>query len=113
VIHRVRRHVDVERDILELAAWIARDSRDVAYRFFECVEDSMTSLRTMPGKGSLKHLRDRQLAKVRSWAVSGFPNHLILYEMRDRDVIVLAVVHGARSYKRLLLERLKPDSTDE
>jgi toxin ParE1/3/4 len=105
VIHRVRRHVAVEQDILDLAAWIARDNRDAAYRFLDSVEASILSLRSMPGKGSRKQLRDRRLAGIRSWAVRGFPKHLILYEMRGSDVFVLAVIHGARRYKRLLKER--------
>ena len=105
MIHRVLRHVDVERDILDLAGWIARDSREAAYRFLNTVEQSIMSLRNMPGKGSPKELRSQRLANVRSWAVRGFPNHLILYELRSKDVYVLAVVHGARRYSGLLKER--------
>jgi plasmid stabilization system protein ParE len=108
VIYRVRRHVDVERDILDLAAWMARDSREAANRFFEAVENSITSLRSMPGRGSPKHLRGSRLSGVRSWAVSGFPRHLILYEIKEKEVRVLAVVHGARRYARLLRGRAKP-----
>ena len=104
-MHRIRRHVDVEGDILDLGARIARDSRESAYRFFEAVENSITSLRSMPGRGSPKRLRDRRLAGVKSLAVGGFPNHLILYEMRGSDVYVLAVVHGARRYSQLLRDR--------
>ena len=108
MIYRVRRHVDVERDILDLGLWIARDSREMAIRFFDAVESSIISLRSMPGKGSPKYLRDRRLAGIRSWAVQGFPNHLILYDIRGDDVVVLAVVHGARRYSRLLRDRAKP-----
>jgi plasmid stabilization system protein ParE len=106
VTYRVRRHIDVERDILDLAMWIARDSRDAAIRFFDAVETGITSLRSMPGKGSPKHLRGR-LSDVRSWAVGGFPNHLILYDIRGSDVFVLAVIHGARNYVRLLRGRAR------
>jgi plasmid stabilization system protein ParE len=105
VTHRVRRHVAVERDILELAAWIARDSLPIAYRFFEAAENSIRSLRSMPGRGSPKRLRGKPLAGVRSLAVSGFPNHIILYEVRGSDVYILAVVHGARDYRPLLRDR--------
>jgi len=107
LICRVRRHVEVESDILNLASWIARDSSDVAFRFLDSVERTIMSLRFMPGKGSPKHLGGR-LASVRSWAVNGFPNHLILYEIRGADIIVLAVVHGARRYERLLRDRVNP-----
>jgi plasmid stabilization system protein ParE len=105
VTHAVRRHVDVENDILDLAAWIARDSKQAAYRFLAAVEDSILSLRLFPGRGSPKRLRDRRLAGVRSLAVAGFPKHLILYEQRGKDVYVLAVIHGARNYRKLLRDR--------
>ena len=61
----------------------------------------------MPERGSPKRLRDQALSGVRSWKVRGFPNHLILYEMRGDDVYVLAIVHGARRYRRVLRERSK------
>ena len=104
---RVRRHVHVEADILDIGASIARDSREAAIRFFKSVEEALSSLRSMPGRGSPKTFRDRRLAAVRSLGIGGFPNHLILYELRGRDVYVLAVVHGARDYPRLLRGRLK------
>ena len=103
---RVRRHIDFERDILDLAAWIARDSRPAAYRFLEAVERAIVSLRSMPGRESPKHFSDRRLAGVRSLAVGGYPNHLVLYNTPGADVHVLAVAHGARRYEQLLRERL-------
>ncbi|MGB7158641.1 MAG: type II toxin-antitoxin system RelE/ParE family toxin [Tepidisphaeraceae bacterium] len=102
----VRRHADVEQDILDLAAWIARDSRDTAHRFLDAVEETVAGLRRMPGKGSPKNLRDRRLAGVRTWAVRGFPNHLVVYEVRPDEVYVFAIVHGSRRYQRLLKQRI-------
>lgn len=107
--HPVRRHVEVENDILDLAAWIARDSREIAFRFLDAVERTITSLRWMPARGSLKSLRNPRLRNVRSCAVGGFPNHIVLYEIRGNDVFVLAVVHGARRYGRLLRQRAATD----
>ena len=105
MIYRVRRHVDVEADILDLATWIARDSKDAAFRFFDAVDASIVSLRSMPLRGSLKKLASPKPVDVRSFAVAGFPNHLILYHVRGAEVRVLAVVHGARDYRKLLRER--------
>lgn len=104
-MHRLRRHVDVESDILDLAAWIARDSRDAAFRFLDAVETSILSLRWMPARGSLKRYSSARLRAVRSLSVAGFPNHLILYEIEGAEVRVLAVVHGARDYGALLRDR--------
>jgi toxin ParE1/3/4 len=106
---RVRRHVRVEDDILDLAAYIAKDSRPSAFRFLGAVEQTITDLRYMPGKGSPKTLRARELAGIRSWAVRGFPNHLILYELRSDGVFVLAIVQGSRRYATLLRKRLNEE----
>jgi toxin ParE1/3/4 len=105
--YRVRRHVEVEADILDLATWIARDSHAIAHRFLQAVETTVNSLQSMPGKGSLKQLRDSRLVNVRSWAVNGFPNHLIFYQIRGNAIFILAVVHGARKYPSLLRSRTK------
>lgn len=104
-MRRVRRHRLVEQDILDLALWIARDSRDTAIRFFDAVEDSIAGLRQVPGKGGLKNLPDPRLANVRTFAVRGFPNHLIVYEMRSNELIIHAIVHGSRQYQNLLKQR--------
>jgi plasmid stabilization system protein ParE len=105
VTYRVRRHAAVERDILDLATWIARDSRPAAYRFLDSVEDSIRSLASMPGRGGPKRFHSRRLAGVRSLAVKGFPSHLVLYQVVEARVSVLAVVHGARRYRKLLQDR--------
>ncbi len=107
MILSVRRHQHVERDILDLAAWIARDSRETAYRFLDAVEGTIKGRRAMLGKGSLKQLRGAQFARVRTWAIRGFPNHLIVYEKRPNEVYVYAVVHGSRRYRQLLQQRIR------
>jgi len=105
VNYPVNRHSAVDRDIIALAGWIAQDNREAAFRFVEAAEETILSLGEMPGKGSPKHLRSRRLKNVRSWAVSGFPKHLIFYEFRESEVYVLAVLHGARNYSPLLQKR--------
>ncbi len=103
---RVERHPDVEADILGIAAWLARSSQNVAWRFLAAVEDTVSALGHMPAKGSPKRFRDRRLAGVRSWQVVGFPRHLVLYEIRPDHVYVFAVVHGARRLLRVLRTRV-------
>ncbi len=53
--------------------------------------------------GSPKQFR-RRLAGVRTWAVRGFPNHLIVYEARPDELYVFAIVHGGRRYQQLIRE---------
>lgn len=106
MIHKVRRHVSVEQDLLDLASWIARDSEEAAYRFLDAAEKALYSLRVMPLRGSLKQFHNRKLAGVRICGIAGFPNHIVIYQMRSDDVFVLAIVHGARLFARVLKERV-------
>ncbi len=108
MITTVRRHADVENDILDLARWISQDSHDMALRFLNSVEETITGLRHMPGKGSPKRFRGTGIFDLRSWSVRGFPNHLILYDLRTDGVYVLAIIRGSRRYAKILKDRLQP-----
>jgi len=52
--------------------------------------------------GSPKRFKQANLSGIRSWAVGGFPNHLIYYRVHPDAVIVLAVLHGARDIGSIL-----------
>jgi len=107
LIYRLRRAVEVEEDIISLAEWIARKNRAAAFRFLESVEATISSLRIMPRRGSIKRFAQEDLGEIRSYTVRNFPNHLILYEVRGRIVWIWAVVHGARDYNDILRQRRK------
>lgn len=70
---RVRRHDAVESDIVAIAKWIARDSREAAVRFLSAAEDTLRGLRHMPERGSLKGWRGKRYAGIRTWAIRGYP----------------------------------------
>ncbi|HLL89725.1 MAG TPA: type II toxin-antitoxin system RelE/ParE family toxin [Tepidisphaeraceae bacterium] len=80
----------------------------VANRFADNVFATLDGLAAHPGRGSPKQLRSRQLVGVRTCAVAGFRNHLIFYRHEADAVVVLAVVHGSRNVRALLLDRLRP-----
>ena len=107
--YNIERHAEVARDIVDLAEWIARDSREAAFRFTENVEATISSLAQMPRRGSPKRVRYRRLKNLRTWAVDGFPKHLILYQVQADVVQILAIMHGARNYPRLLRKRTNRD----
>lgn len=46
-----------------------------------------------------------ELAELRSYPISGFPNHLIFYLTRPSSLIVVAVLHGARDLPNALIGR--------
>lgn len=112
MIHRVRRHQAVERDIREIAKFIGRSSPAAARRFLANADDSIVGLRYMPGQGSPKALRRVKHGEARTLAVRGISNHLIVYQIRPEGVHVLAVVDGHRNYLPLLRQRLAPPSSE-
>ena len=104
---RVRRHAAVEDDIVAIAHWIAGDNLPAARRFLSASEETIVELNFMPEKGSLNGWAGKDFESVRTWAVRGFPNHLVVYEVRGSDVFVYAVVHGSRNYHETIRTRLE------
>jgi toxin ParE1/3/4 len=86
---------------------IARDNNEAAIKFFVAVEETVEGLRLFPGKGSPKQFRAKALAGIRTWFIRGFPNHLIFYTARPREIYVIAVLHGARNTAKILRARVK------
>jgi toxin ParE1/3/4 len=97
---------EVPGDLDEIAAYLEHTSIAVADRFIKAAFEAFDDLAAMPGKGSLKWFRRRQLREIRSWAVEGFPNHLVYYRAAKEAIVILAVVHGARNIPSLLKNRL-------
>jgi toxin ParE1/3/4 len=106
VSRRIRRHPAVEDDIIEMARFIAKGSVNAALRYWDRVEEAIRWLLEHPNAGGPRDdLDDPALAAVRSWPVTGFRKHLILYEVEASGIYVLMVTHGARDYARLLKRR--------
>lgn len=103
---RVILRPEVPQDLHNIVEWMESRSAAAADRFIEAVFAAFDDLAEMPGKGSLKRLRDRRLTDVRSWWVPGFRKYLILYRYTDDALFILAVQHGARNIRKLLRGRL-------
>ena len=101
----VRRHHEVEGDLLSIASWIARDSLPAAERFLAAAEQTIRGVSHMPERGSQKGWPGERYEPIRTWAVRGFPNRLVVYEVRGDGVYVLTVVHGSRAYRRIVRGR--------
>jgi toxin ParE1/3/4 len=100
------RRAGVDDDIYDLAAYLLDQSEEVAYRFIDAVELTLKELATRPGVGSPKNYDHPALTGMRTWWVSGFPNHLIYYFPLADGIDVVAVMHGSRDAERRLSERV-------
>lgn len=102
---RVILRPQVPTDLESILDFFAERNPAIADRFADILAATLEDLAAMPGKGSPKNFRHRQLADIRSWTVPGFRNYLILYRPVDVGIDVLAITHGARQLAKLLKGR--------
>lgn len=92
----LRRRAGVDEDIFEIAAYLSEQSLPLANQFIDSVEQTLKELADSPKIGSRKEFDGPLLARVRTWWVKGFPNHLIYYLPLRGGIDVLAIMHGAQ-----------------
>ncbi|MFZ0632396.1 MAG: type II toxin-antitoxin system RelE/ParE family toxin [Acidobacteriaceae bacterium] len=82
------RHLSEARDFITI------DSPAAANRQIQRIEHCVNRLRTFPMMG-----RKRIRPGTREFAVPATP-YLLVYRFREDDLQILAVLHGARNWKR-------------
>jgi plasmid stabilization system protein ParE len=102
---RVVLRADVPDDLHSIVEFLDQWSTTTSDRFLKAVFPAMEELARMPGKGSPKQFHSEKLRDVRSWCVPGFRKYLILYRPMPDGIEVLAVTHGSRKLRALLLRR--------
>jgi toxin ParE1/3/4 len=89
-------------DILEQADWYEIQSGPrLATRWDRAVTSTVVRISTAPKSGALCQFKAEQLRETRRVPVSGFPKHLIFYQVESPGIFVLRVVHGARDLESL------------
>ena len=89
-------------DILEQADWYeAQADRRLAERWERSVTSVLLRISQRPATGKLCKFQSDELAGTRRAPVSGFPKHLVFYQVHEQEVFVLRVVHGARDLESL------------
>ena len=96
----------VPGDMHEIVARLERSSNAIADRFVVRFRRVGRSRRNAgDGESQTIALAAPRLAGLRSWAVPGFPRHLIYYTTTDEAIIVYAGIHGARNVRAVLKDR--------
>lgn len=89
-------------DILEQAEWYeAQADESLAKRWEDAVTSALLRISEMPHAGALCSFPAKELLGTRRVPVSGFSKHLIFYQVREEEILVLRVVHGARDLESL------------
>ena len=98
-------------DILEQSDWYAqRVGRSLAKRWEACVTSTLLKIARRPGASSSCDFGPEELRGTRRTPVAGFPKHLIFYQARASEILILRVVHGARDLESLFSEGASSES---
>lgn len=84
------------RDVEQNADYIARDSPRYAAAFVRRIRDAARSLKRLAERGRM--VPELGEPAIRELLVG---NYRLIYEIREREVIVLALIHGARDLASL------------
>ena len=88
-------------DILEQADWYeAQADQKLARRWEKSVTSALLRISVRPSAGGFAPSVRRNKGNRRS-PVAGFPKHLIFYRVREKEILILRVVHGARDLESL------------
>ena len=83
--------------------WYQEQSGDrLAKRWESAVTSAVMRVVETPGAGALCNFKPAQLHDVRHVSLVGFPKHLLFYEFKGKEILVLRVLHGARDLESLL-----------
>ena len=86
-------------DLDAIRAYIARDSEHYAARFVQQVVKTTRMLRTFPELGQVVPEFDARTVRERV-----LQNYRIFYEVQERRVLIIAIVHAARDIGSLTFE---------
>jgi toxin ParE1/3/4 len=94
-------HEDASLDLHEHCNYLAQNSRDSAFHFFDAARQTFAALARMPGMGHL-YESEEDIANIRKWTVKGFKKYLIFYRYDDEILEILRIVHATRDLDPLL-----------
>jgi toxin ParE1/3/4 len=104
---RILRKPQVDHDLIEHFAYIARDKIQPAEQFLKVAQESFERLAAMPSIGRKWDSPLPHLAGIRVYPMpSGYRNYLIFYRPLEDGIEVLTILHGARDLDAALDQHL-------
>jgi toxin ParE1/3/4 len=76
----------------------ARSSRSDGKK---AVTAALLHIMDSPRAGALSSFQHAELKNVRRVLIPGFPKHLIFYQLRKSEILILRIIHGARDLESL------------
>ncbi len=103
------RRIDVRSaaraDIEHYFLFILRESSDAAFRFLDAADATIEKIAAWPGWGRPRESTNAGIKGVRTVAVQGFPNHLVLYRVPDDESVrILRIQHAAMNHDSISMD---------
>lgn len=95
-------HEDATLDLQEHFNYLAQNSKDNAFLFFDSARQTFAALARMPAMGRQYESEEEDIVNIRKWAVKGFKNYLIFYRYDDQSVQFLRIIYATRDLAPLL-----------
>jgi len=93
--------VEALDDLHLIWAYIAKDNPEAADRVVEAARRMCNILAEHPDLGQRRQFPAMELAGIRSFVVTDFPNYILFYRVAPGGVEIVRVLHGARDIERL------------
>ncbi|HPF35611.1 MAG TPA: type II toxin-antitoxin system RelE/ParE family toxin [Candidatus Krumholzibacteria bacterium] len=100
-MRRIRILPRAERDLDEIAAFIAQENLDAALGLYETAQAEFDRLAVMPEIGASRPSMHPRLADLRMWPLPRFNKVLVFYESAESEVRIVRVLHSARDIPEL------------
>ncbi len=78
-------HEDATLDLQEHFNYLAQNSKDNAFLFFESARQTFAALARMPAMGRQYESEEEDILNIRKWAVKGFKNYSYSHLCQDRN----------------------------
>jgi len=92
-------------DLEQAADFIAKDSRYYAGAFVREVREAARSLKSLPERGSV--VPEIGVDDIREMFVR---RHRLIYQVTEKEVLIIGLIHGARDLKALWRKESRPGS---
>lgn len=99
----VRQSAAARRDLIDHYVYLAEEAGlNVAERFLAQAQASFAVLAEQPAIGAPLELLHPDLAGLRKWRLKDFDNHLVFYQPRPDNVLIVRVLHASSDWWGLL-----------
>ena len=105
----IRKRLQVIRDLIDIATYIAENNLDNSDRFLFAAEETFQQLGQIPQLGKRCQFSNPRLQNIRQISVKGFRKYLVFYQVSGTDVEIIRVLHGSRDTETIL----EGDSSEE